>query len=87
MSQVANILKLFEEKVVKAVSFAKNIPGFRDLHLDDQASLIKSKLMLCLYMILLSLYCKLMSTNLFLVFILSLYTFTPGYFNAHPQKR
>jgi hypothetical protein len=39
--QVANILKLFEDKVLKAVAFAKNIPGFRDLLLDDQASLIK----------------------------------------------
>ncbi|XP_060552200.1 retinoic acid receptor alpha-like [Ruditapes philippinarum] len=40
--QVANILKLFEDKVLKAVAFAKNIPGFRDLLLDDQASLIKA---------------------------------------------
>ncbi|XP_045182448.2 nuclear receptor subfamily 1 group D member 2-like [Mercenaria mercenaria] len=42
MHQAANLLTLFEEKVIKAVSFAKKIPGFRDLRLDDQASLIKA---------------------------------------------
>ena len=33
----------FENKISKLVEFAKCIPGFRELPLQDQANLIKSK--------------------------------------------
>ena len=40
---VMEAVKYFEEKISKLVEFAKCIPGFRDLTLQDQANLIKGK--------------------------------------------
>ena len=40
---VIEAVKYFEDKISKLVEFAKCIPGFRDLTLQDQANLIKSK--------------------------------------------
>lgn len=44
----------FQKKIGLIVSFGKSIPGFKQLCLDDQANLVKSKMMMSdiLYLIL-----------------------------------
>ena len=41
---IVEAVKYFEDKISKLVEFAKSIPGFRELSLQDQANLIKGKL-------------------------------------------
>lgn len=41
IQQLDTAFKYFEEKITKIVAFAKAIPGFKKLGLDDQANLIK----------------------------------------------
>ena len=38
-----HIIRFFERKIVEIVKFAKCVPGFKDLCMDDQAALIKGK--------------------------------------------
>ncbi|KAH3843728.1 hypothetical protein DPMN_117258 [Dreissena polymorpha] len=39
-----SILKYFEKNIAEIVKFAKRIPGFTDLPIDDQANLIRGKI-------------------------------------------
>ncbi|KAH3843733.1 hypothetical protein DPMN_117263 [Dreissena polymorpha] len=39
-----SILKYFEKNIAETVRFAKRIPGFTDLLIDDQANLIRGKI-------------------------------------------
>jgi len=39
--QMEAALTFFQKRIAFLVAFAKSVPGFKDLNLDDQASLVK----------------------------------------------
>lgn len=46
IERIDNAFQFFEQKISFVVAFAKSIPGFKSLKLDDQANLLKGNIII-----------------------------------------